>query len=253
MPVLPTEGPRSGLSILQVASRRTPSRNDNQGIGLGCMDLAKAASGQWYTSGTFWAAIGAVAVLVSTVALAWVTLRAANPKRRLLYSMPIITPLLNARPDLPADLEVRRGGAILRHPHFVNVELVNRGRLDIRRDAFDGGEPLCLDVGATIIECLKVTTSPSDRPKPQAKIEGSALLIGPSLLGRREIIVFSLLVDGPSPNLRRPEQTLIDVDIRQRDPDREWNFWRTLSVVNYVIGAMAAVVTIIAFLLFVFR
>lgn len=214
------------------------------------MTLADAAGEQWYASGTFWTAIGAVAVLLSTVAIVWVTLRVANPKRRLLYSMPVITPLLNTRSDLPQDLEVRRGGVILRHPHLVNVELVNRGRLDIRRDAFDGGEPLRLDIGATIIECLKITTSPSDRPEPLVKIDGSALLIGPSLLGRRQTIAFSVLVDGPSPNLCRPEQTLIDVDIYQWDPNKDWTGERAYLLRLFGVMFLAACVGSVLVLIF---
>lgn len=179
-----------------------------------------AAGSQFYTSGTFWAGAGVAAVLLSTVAIVWVTLRVGSSKRRLLYSMPVVTPLLNERPGMPRDVEVRRAGQLLTFPQVVNVELVSRGQRDIPRDAFDGGEPLCLDVGVPIVECLQVKISPSDRPEPLCKIDGAKLLVGPSLISRRQTMVFSLLVDGPSPKLSRPPQSLIDVDLRPRDTGR---------------------------------
>jgi hypothetical protein len=181
------------------------------------------ASAPFYTSGTFWAIAGVAAVIVVGVATVWVTLRVSNPKRRLLYSMPVATPLLNRRPGLPADIEVRRKGQEkpLENPHVVTVQLVSRGRLDIQRDAFDDGKPLRLDVGAPIIECLDVTTSPPDRAVPPCKPGGSTLLVGPALIGRRQTIRYSLLVDGPDPRLSPPIKSLADVDIRAGDPGSE--------------------------------
>jgi hypothetical protein len=181
------------------------------------VDLADGS--HFFTSATFWGpTVGAIVGVLTTAVLVWVTLKAASPKRRLYCEMPVVTPLLRKRPDLPQDIEVRRGGEVLADPHVVNVELTSRGRLDIAREAFDGGEPLRLDVGAPIVECLNVTTSPSDRPDPAWNTDSSAFLIGPSHIGKRQTSVFSLLVDGPSPNLSKPRQSLIDVDIRLRGP-----------------------------------
>jgi hypothetical protein len=176
-----------------------------------------AAGGHFYTSGTFWAGAGVAVAIVFGIAGVWAVLYSGNPKRRLLYSMPVVTPLLNDRPRMPRDVEVRHAGQLLQSPHVVNIELVSRGRSDIQREAFDGGEPLCLDVGVPIVECLQVTTSPSDRPEPLWKHDGSKLLVGPSLIGKRQSTVFSLLVDGPSPKLSRPPRSLIDVDLRPGD------------------------------------
>lgn len=176
-----------------------------------------AAGGQFYTNGTFWAGAGVVAGIVGTVAVILVTLRVGSSKRRLLYSMPVVTPLLNDRPGMPRDVEVRRAGQLLTYPQVVNIELVSRGRRDISRDDFDGGEPLRLDVGVPIVECLQTKISPSDRSEPLCKVDGSKLFVGPSLIGRRQTMVYSLLVDGQSPKLSRPQQSLIDVDLRPRD------------------------------------
>lgn len=175
------------------------------------MDLA---DNHFFTSATFWGpAVGVIAGALTTAVIVWVTLRAANPKRRLLYGMRAVTPLINSRPDLPQDIEVRRAGQALEQPQLVTVELASRGRIDIAREAFDGGEPLRLDLGVPIVECLKVATSPSDRPDPAWKTDGSALLVGPSHIGKRQTTVFSLLIDGASPHLNEPRQSLINVDL----------------------------------------
>jgi hypothetical protein len=200
------------------------------------------AGGHIYTSGAFWGvAAGVIVGLLGIAATVWVTLRAANPKRRLLYSMPVVTPLLNPRPNLP-DIEVRRAGNVLANPHVVSVQLTSRGRRDIAREAFDGEKPLCLDVGVPIVECLKVTTSPPDRLEPSWNIDGSRLLIGPnvSLISRRQTIDVSLLVDGESPHLSPPKQSLIDVDIRPFDPASE----RGLPAVFWLAGWLIVVIVL---------
>jgi hypothetical protein len=177
------------------------------------MNIAGGSHHIWDLT-AFWPAAGIIVGLLAIVATVWVTLRAANPKRRLLYSMPVCTSMLNRQSELP-ELKVIYGAKQLESPHVVNVELASRGRTDIPRNAFDGGKPLRLDVGAPIVECLQVTMTPPDRPEPACAIDGSKLLIGPSLIGRRQTTVFSLLVDGAEPRLSPPEQSLVDVDLRR--------------------------------------
>lgn len=177
------------------------------------------ASSPFYTSGTFWAGAGTVVGVVSIVAVVWVTLRVANPKRRLWYSMSAITPLVVKTKDLSRELRILYGEDQLQSPHTLNIQLVSRGRLDIPRTAFDGDEPLQLDVSASIVEILNIATSP-DRANPPVKYAGSKLSIGPCLIGRRETIVVSLLVEG-EPELLPLPQSLENVDIRLGDPERD--------------------------------
>lgn len=173
----------------------------------------------FYDAAAFWpVATGIVVGLLTIAATVWVTLRAANPKRRLYYWMPTDTPLITRRQDLSHELKVTYGTRELDSPRVVNVRLTSRGRRDIAREAFDGGEPLRLDLGTPIVECVKVSTSPSDRPDPSYALDGSKLLIGPSHFGRRQTTIFSLLVDGKIPEIVKPQQSLIDVQIRQGYP-----------------------------------
>jgi hypothetical protein len=133
--------------------------------------------------------------------------------------MPVVTPLINEKAGMSQGIEVSRAGQVLSSPRVVNIELASRGRTDIRREAFDDGQPLALDVGVLIIECLDITSSPSDRQIPSVTVDGTKLFIQPSLIGRRQVITFSLLVDGATPRLSSPAQSLIDVNIRMREPD----------------------------------
>lgn len=205
----------------------------------GTLDLA---GNHFLTSGTFWGpASGVIAGAIITFAATWWTLRATSSRRRLLYSMSAATPLINTRPGLPQNIEVRRADIVLTHPQVVTIELTSKGHSDITREAFDGSEPLRLDLGVPIVECLKVTTSPSDRPDPVWKTDGCVLLIGPGHIGKRQTTVFSVLVDGPSPHLSRPEQSLIDVDIDRRDLEREQ---RRRSLVSTAAVTLSAVLLV---------
>ena len=129
------------------------------------------------------------------------------------------------------------------------VQLVSRGRRDIAREAFDEGRPVCLDLSTPIVQCVKVTTSPSDRPDPSYALNGSKLLIGPSHFGKRQTTVFSLLLDGKTPEIVKPQQSLIDVEIRQGDgqtlftsPTR-WVFLSVVALAAAVAAAFASIFT----------
>jgi hypothetical protein len=205
----------------------------------GWINHVDVAGSPFYTSGTFWAGAGAVIGVVSLVALGWVTWRAANPKRRLWYSMSAVTPLVTRGTGLSRELKITYGGHQLVSPHTANIQLVSRGRLDIPRSAFDGEQPLQLDVGAPIVEMLNVTTSP-DRPTPPLNIDHRKLFIGPCLIGHREAIEISLLVDG-DPKLSRLPQSLENVDIRRGDPDQaRQTVYRLLSLAVSVGAAIVA-------------
>jgi len=207
------------------------------------------ASAEFHLSDTFWAAAGTIVALLIGIVTVWVTLRAASPKRAVLYWTGDITPLLNTRADLPrlkVSLEPRSRkrrwrprNRELEFPHSVNVLLTSRGRDDIAPAAF-GGRPLCLDIGAPIVEFLKIKTTPDDRQIPRVRADGAKLLVEPVLIGRRETITFSLLVDGPSPRISPPEQSLINVDIHPWDPASENAVLRrTLTIIAAIMAIVA--------------
>jgi hypothetical protein len=184
---------------------------------ISSVNVTPSPPSPFYTNGTFWAGAAAIVGLVSLVVLGWLTWRAANPKRRLWYSMPTVTPLATTGTGIQSgDLKISYSDRPLKSPATANIQLVSRGRLDIPRSAFDDNQPLQLDVGAPIVKVLNVATSPNCA-KPPLETDGSRLLVQPCLIGRRETIVITLLVEGV-PYLRPLLHTLENVDIRRADP-----------------------------------
>jgi hypothetical protein len=176
------------------------------------MDLSDSP---FYASGTFWAAAGTIVGVASIVVIALVTLRAANPRRRLWYSISSATPLVAREQDVARELVIFYRGDQLDLPHTANINLISRGRLDIPRTAFDG-QPLRLDMGAPIVAILAIVTA-RDRILPSVRSEASTLAIGPALIGKRETIMISILTDG-EPELGWLPQSLENVDIRRGEP-----------------------------------
>jgi hypothetical protein len=195
------------------------------------MDVAAA----FYTSGTFWAGAGALAAFVGAVAVVWVTFVVGLPRRRLYYGIRSAAPLLTAPPGMRSDLELRHraaplagaadgdpgpgGWQVLADPRVLTIDLVSRGRRDIPSDAYDGGQPLRLDVGARIVRVLRTASSPAAEAAPPVAAGGTSLEIGPGLIRRRQEITLTVLTDGGEPALtcRSP---LIDVQVRPRTQDR---------------------------------
>jgi hypothetical protein len=86
--------------------------------------------------------------------------------------------------------------SLLRPPYLLEVTLTARGRRDIPSSAFDQGRTLVFGLGARIVKVLQVRCSPASSLAPPVAIEGSALKVGPELVGRRQITTISVLVDG---------------------------------------------------------
>lgn len=173
---------------------------------------------EWYTSGTFWAGAGTVAALLGAAAGVWATFMVGSLRRRLYYGMRAAAPLLAAPDGMRSKLELRYDGAPLADPQVLTVQLISRSRKDIPSDAYNDGQPLRLDVGAPILEILQTTSAPETLPPPSITRDGTALAIGPSLIGKRHNITITVLTDGGTPSLscRSP---LIDVQIRERTDD----------------------------------
>jgi hypothetical protein len=169
-------------------------------------------AGEWYNSGTFWSAAAVVVALLVGIATVAVTYLTRFTRQQLAYGLRTVVPLLTAPEGVRDDLELRHRGISLEHPHLVEVVLAGRGRRDIPRAAFDNDEPIRLDLRVQIVELLQVTAtdSASATPIPPARVDATALLIGPALIGRRQRLVLSCLVEGrpslhcsaPLPNAR---------------------------------------------------
>ncbi|WP_433236338.1 hypothetical protein [Actinomadura nitritigenes] len=178
-------------------------------------------AGSWYNSGTFWTGAGVVVALLVGIATVAVTYLTRFARQRLECSLRTVAPLLTAPDAVRDELEVLHRGVKLEHPYMAEVVLAGSGRRDIPRADFDNGDPIRLDLGTPIVKLLRVqaTDSASATPAPPVRVDGTALLVGPALIGRRQRIVLNALVKGelaglrceaPLPNarVRRPRNLL---------------------------------------------
>ncbi|MEV6904959.1 hypothetical protein [Amycolatopsis sp. NPDC051372] len=154
------------------------------------MNLAES----WYESQLLWSVTAVVVAIVLGVP-AIVVAVCALPRRRLTYTVLSDIPLLSR--SVSGSLEVRHEGRVGDDPRVVTVVLVGSGRQDIPSSGFDQGRPLVLDFAVPIVELLTAqSASPSLVPAPQVRMDTTALLVGPSLISKRHVLTYSVLVDG---------------------------------------------------------
>ena len=192
----------------------------------------------WYESGTFWSGAGTVAGVLGAVAAVWVTFTVGFPRRRLFYRMRAVAPLLVTPADQHGDVELLYRGARLTDARALTIELISRGRKDIPSDAYNDGQPLQLEVGARIIEVLQVNSEPETLPRPQVRADGTSLLIGPSLIGRRHRITLTVLTEGGPPSLNCMS-SLIDIQVRRRADEQALQDAVVPWVMPWLIGLLA--------------
>jgi hypothetical protein len=206
---------------------------------------SSAAADPWYSSAIFWAIVAGVATVVGTVGT-WVTLFVTTPRRRLIFGIRAAAPIMTAPEALRSELEVFDRGVKLDQPRFVEIELVGRGRRDIRRSDF-GRQPIELTVGGRIVRVLTVNSNESARRPPAVRVsdDGTALHVGPGVIGRRQHIVISLLTDGPKPTLSC-QASFADVDVR---PARGNEIFRSRTSKLLRVGPMASIGLAIAMVL----
>lgn len=174
---------------------------------------------EWYASDVFWAAVGALAALVLGLAGVVITYRVGTPKRRLWYGIHRSTRLLAEESGRVPELEFRHRGAVLEDPYLVEFRIVSRGRQDIPSTSYDAGQPIAFDMGVPILRVLETESQPVTSPSPRMALDSTVIKVGPSLLKKRHMVTYTLLVDG------RPELTSVvaleGVDLRLLPPARE--------------------------------
>jgi hypothetical protein len=153
------------------------------------------AASHWYSSGGFLALLGVVITLFVGVLGAWITYRVGAVRYRLFYSLPAVTSLL-AAPSGPMrkDIKVTYLGTELNDPYIFKIRLISRSRADIPSSAFDQDRPIVLNLGLPIISLLP--TDENKDPLPKIERDAGTLKIGPDLIGKRQEMIFAVLVDG---------------------------------------------------------
>ncbi|GGP78529.1 hypothetical protein [Streptomyces melanogenes] len=168
----------------------------------------------WYENAAFWSGAGVAVAIAAIVVGAWATLRAAYPRRRLTYYLRSIAPLIPPTASRHGRVAVEIGSVALTDPHVLHVELANPGSHDIPSSAFDGGDPIELDLGANVVTLLATTSTPPHAAAPSVNTDERILTVGPSLIAKGQLVTISVLVDGPAPELT-VRTRLTDVSVRE--------------------------------------
>jgi hypothetical protein len=190
---------------------------------------------QWYSSGTFWAAAGTIAVLVTGAAATVVALWLANPVRRLECVMSSAPLLQGSAQEMSGSLQITWDGVELKDPHILEVNLISRGRRDISSEDFD--QPLEFRVGAKILAVLRTASGPKSSTFRAVAFEDDLLKVGPGLIRRHQSIKFTLLAVGRDPMLSSSAAALRDVDVEVVSTDESHRRW---SVKVKLAGCLAA-------------
>ncbi|HEY5356196.1 MAG TPA: hypothetical protein VIJ82_00620 [Streptosporangiaceae bacterium] len=168
----------------------------------------------------------AVTLLVGAVgaAIAYVV---GFPRRRLYYRLQVDVPLPDAIPHTQDGLVVQNRGSGPSHVHLLEINLISRGRRDIPSSAFDSGRPIEIDTNAQVTAVLEVRSKPESSVTPNIAIDETSLRIGPGLIGKRQEIKITALVDGEHPRLSC-QSSLENVQIRRRREDfpDTYSTWR---------------------------
>ena len=197
----------------------------------------------WYSSGTFWAAAGVIAVLGTGVAATIVSFWLANPIRRLDCLMSAAPLLKGAALEMPGNLHITWDGVELKDPHILELTLTSRGRRDISKDDFE--QPLEFRVGAEIKAILRAASGPDSETFRAVTFKDDTLSIGPGLIHRRQSVKFTLLAVGPEPKLSSAAIALRDVKVELLSADsaepspRHWSR-RTKVAATVAVTACAA-------------
>ena len=202
---------------------------------------------QFYSSGTFWAASGtiaAVAIGITSILVIWLQ---GNPIRSLRYGMSTAPLLQEAAQSMPGKLQATYDGKPVREPHILEVTLSSRGRQDIASGDFDG-QPLDFKVGAQILALLRTTCSPETGTFSAVGFTDDTLKVGPGNIGRRQTIKFTLLADGPRPELSSPATTLRNVRFEKLSVEPMGHRRASRALVAIGVTGAAALVAVIALL-----
>ena len=179
--------------------------------------------GPWYDSNL----AGLFATVLAIAATVWVTLYALRPRQALYYQLKSSSPVTESNPWWDAATRLK-----LQHPKILTIRLRGRGRRDVSSAAFDLNAPIAIEAGGPIFMLLgDPASSPPQRSMPEARIASGALEICPGLIGKSQLLTYTVLADVAQPSVS-VRGSLIDVQIRRRD-DRFETF-RELGVLGFL-------------------
>ncbi len=154
----------------------------------------------------------------------------ANPKRRLQYRVRVV-PLMQQVSSYADRLKVTFDGQDLPDPHLVEVGVRATGRVDIRREDFDGGVPLAFELGDD--------AKPYD-DDPESTVfclKGSRLLFLPNLIPHKggEYLTSFICAGRPKVSLIEPHQMANTIVTSSETLTRQ-EFWAAYAIMGRLFG-----------------
>jgi hypothetical protein len=166
----------------------------------------------WYESSTVLSGVGVVVSILALLVTVWGVLYAVRPRQALYYRLKSFRPVGDFDPE--SQHAALHG---LKDPKVLTISLRGRGRKDVSSAAFDSGEPIAITAGGPIVALLGTPESyPPERSMPKVQVAEGALKISPGLIGRSQLLTYTVLADVAKPNVR-VQGSLIDVTIGRRD------------------------------------
>lgn len=166
----------------------------------------------WNDPDLLWKIASATTAVAAIAIGARVTWESSHYRGRLLVVTRPARPLL-PHSDFPGVTTAYQDRP-LRRPHTFELELINAGRRDIKREDFED-HPLEMDFGAPLITFVDHNTSIAGIA-PVVKITATALHFQPALVKRAARFRYSVLTDDlpQRPTIR---ELLANVDVRNAD------------------------------------
>ncbi|MFI7283486.1 hypothetical protein ACIBOV_24810 [Micromonospora chersina] len=191
--------------------------------------------------GNFWIALAGVLITLVVGAITlWISYRQAFPSRRIVF-LAEGEPLAPHEDDQKSSVVIHYNGREIQSPYLVELAVGNDGKRDITSDDFNAKKPLVFDLNAPVVGILKYASKPAGTMKPDVSTSDTRLSIEPGLLSSRQLLVFSLLVDGePRAEYAKP---LINVPIvsSQKVVEKRKRFSRMVRVVAFLAAAVSVV------------
>ncbi|WP_242907574.1 hypothetical protein [Actinomadura terrae] len=143
--------------------------------------------------------LGAVAAVAATISLIIAILnryRPILPKRQLLYGMTATPKLIAEEVKDKGELKVLFQDQEIEDPRIIKIGLMS-GDADFPSDSYDNDRPIVFELNTRVISIIGIEVrSPSSPPPQNVTADGTRVLLGPDLIGKRQGIVITAMVDG---------------------------------------------------------
>jgi hypothetical protein len=168
-------------------------------------------SAAWVTS-PLWLPVSVVVALLVGAGLMWLTWQLVYARRRIAFSLNVVE-MFQGTNVAPGQLLVSYDGRSIGQPRLMQLRLVARSGRDIPRSAFED-TPLLVELRATVVAVLDVTSEPAGTTPPEFLPESIRLRMEPLLLRAGQVVTVTVLADGGPAEDFKPVVMNMPVDVR---------------------------------------